>query len=329
MAAPRHAKRRIRRHRRRSYLPYALLALLVGLGVVVTVLQVLGKPETAAPPPAPETVRYADEQDVAATRDQFGITYLEPTRPRGTIWVSAWNSDRSFSGVDPLDPWFDADHGSASYRAGGGQLRISGETPRMYVHDPELRRQWRDVEVTMYFKRVDDSAVPYAGMTAVARSNHLLTEDGTDALCDTRGYGGRLRFDGHSDFEKETAHPQNVAIANRRLWRSGMPVGEWIGYKYLVFDKSDGVHLELWLDETRGEQGGDWQLVNKVVDDGESFGTEACATGIDPRMALTAQPYREGSESGKPNVSVYFRSDGIAPDGLVYKWGSIREIAAR
>ena len=303
-----------------------LAAMATGILILTVTLDVDPQGAPKAPEGRPGPGDRATAADVKATHDPFDIDYLMRTLPAGTLWVSNWGPEREFDGVDPDDPWFDADHGSASYKAGNGQLAISGDVPRMYVHDPALERQWRDVEVTMYVKRVSDSGVPYAGMTAVARSNHLATEDGTSNLCDTRGYGGRLRFDGHADFEKETAHPQNDTTGNVNVWPNGMPHDVWIGYKYVVFDARDGVHLELWIDRDDGRGGGDWQLVDRAVDDGHLFGNEPCAVGVDPRLKLTNSPHRQGSESGKPNVSVYFRSDGINSDGLVYKWGSVREI---
>jgi hypothetical protein len=279
-------------------------------------------PTTTQPP----VLHRATAADVEATSDRFGIDYLQPTLVDGTFWVSDWAGDRTFDGVDPRDPWFDADHGSATFAAGDGELRISGEIPRMYVHDPAMERQWRDVEVTMYFKRVADSGVPYAGMTAVARSNHLATEEGMLARCDTRGYGARMRYDGNVDFEKETAHPENDPTRPKVLWPDGMPQERWIGYKFLVYDRGPAVKLELWLDQTNGADGGLWIKVDELLDDGNTLGETPCAPGIDARVPLTNDPAREGSESGRPNVSVYFRGDGVGEDGLVYKWGSIREI---
>ena len=276
--------------------------------------------------PRARLVNEATDAQVHATSDIFGIRYLHPTLPGGTYWIGQWDTPRHFTGVDPQDPWFDAAHGSGSYVAGGGVLQISGDTPRMYIHDPTLRRQWGNVEITVYFERIADSGIPYAGMTAVARANHLRTENPTNDLCDTRGYGARLRFDGHADFEKETAHPANQAIDNTTVFPRGMPTGVWIGVKFLVFDRPDGVHLELWLDRSNGRDGGQWRLIDEAVDNGHLFGEVPCAPGIDPQMPLTAAPTRAGSESGRPNVSVYFRSDGIARNGLVYKWTSIREI---
>lgn len=309
----------------------ALVAVLIVLTVLVLERVVSDdSPDSRRGPvrtPTARLVNQATDAEVKATSDVFGITYLHPTLPDGTYWISRWGPPRSFSGVDPEDRWFDADHGSGSFDAGGGRLQISGENPRMYIHDPALQRQWRDVEVTVYAKRVRDSGIPFAGVTVVARANHLVTEEGESDRCDTRGYGGRLRFDGHTDFEKETAHPQNQAIGNKEIFPGGLPVGQWFGVKYLVFDRQDGVHLQLWLDRTDGHDGGSWEMLGEVVDNGHVFGKVPCAPGIDPRMPLTAAPTREGSESGRPNVSVYFRSDGIGEHGLVYKWASVREIA--
>ena len=321
-----------RRGKHRRGVPVVSVVLVVAIALAVTLVAVLLAPEDEAGPARPPVPRVllphqATESDVKSSADEFGISFLSPTLPGGTYWVSSWQAPRAFDGVDPLDDWFDADHGSATYSAGGGELRITGPTARMYVHDPELRRQWRDVEITMYFKRVDDTNVPYSGMTAVARSHHLSTEEGGADACDTRGYGARVRFDGHTDFSKETAHPHNQSFGDRVLFPGGMPVGEWIGYKYLVFDREDGVHLQLWVDRDGAADGGQWRLVNEMVDDGDVFGEVPCAPGVDPRMPLTNAADREGSESGKPNLSVYFRADGIGSQGLLYKWGSIREIA--
>lgn len=267
--------------------------------------------------------------EVQSDRDRFGIRKLYPTSNDGMTWMSSWNRRRAFSGVDPADPWFDGDHGSGAYKVENGKLHIRGRHPRMHVHDPSLRRQWRDVEITMYFKRVADSDVRYAGMVAVARTNHGVTGGLSRDRCDTRGVGARMRYDGWTDFEKETAHPENDAVAGKVRWSGGLARGTWIGYKFVVYDLPGGaVRLELWGDQTNGRDGGHWERLNEFIDDGSTFGDKPCAKGIDPLLALTNRSHRPGSESGKPNLSVYFRTDGLRGWGLVYKWGSIREIAA-
>jgi hypothetical protein len=295
----------------------------IALGGLVLSIGLVACTHQGQPTPGPSS---AEGRHHTSTADKFGIRYLYPSLPGGMNWESNWGKTATFDKVDPNDAWFDVDHGTASYRTQGGMLYISGESPRMYVHDPRLTRQWKNVEVTMYFMRVADADVPYAGMTAVARANHGVTGDYTQDLCDTRGYGARMRYDGQMDFEKETSHPHNQATDEKTLFPDGMPRDHWIGYKFVVYDLTPSrVKLELWADL---KNNGQWRKVNEMVDDGHVFGNWPCKSGINPRMVLNSSPNRPGSESGKPNISVYFRSDGVAKDGLVYRNGSVREIQA-
>jgi hypothetical protein len=266
--------------------------------------------------------------------DKFGIQMLYPTLSGGMEWYSKWDNGiaRSWGyAKDPSDSWFSSSHGSATFSTtGDGILKISGSTPRMYVQDPQLLNQWKNVEVTMYFMRVSDSNVAWSGMEAVARSNHGTTnQPETSYLCDTRGIDARMRDDGHIDFEKETSHPNSVTVSNKPMWSGGLPQNTWIGYKLVVYDLPDGnVKLQLWMDATDGLNGGTWIKLNEFIDTGSNFGVggTSCKQGMDPAMKLTNAPARDGSESGKPNISTYFRADGINTNGLLYKDGSIREI---
>jgi hypothetical protein len=65
------------------------------------------------------------------------------------------------------------------------------------------------------------------------------------------------------------------------------------------------------------------------VDTGTNFGVNGtpCKAGINPALKLTNDNMRTGSESSKANITVYWRSDNVGVNGLVYKMMSVREIS--
>jgi len=275
--------------------------------------------------------------------DKFGIKEIYPTISTGKEWFSKWDDGiaRTFGySTDPLDPWFDAAHGDATYSVDGkGIFNMSGSTPRMYIHDPTLNvtNSWRNVEMTVYAMRIADAGVAYGGIEGVARSNHGTTGPELSNLCDTRGIAARMGYDGHIVLVKETSHPNAVSINDKPFFSASgggytLPYNVWIGFKYVVYDMADGnVKLELWYDPTNGLNGGNWTKINELIDTGSNFGINgtSCASGISPTLKLTNDDNRPGSESGKPNITVYWRSDGVATNGESYKKMSVREIASQ
>lgn len=273
--------------------------------------------------------------------DKFAIKEIYPTISGGKEWFSKWNNGiaRTFNSTDPQDPWFDAAHGDAIYSTDGkGIFNTSGNYPRMYIHDPALdvKNSWRNVEMTVYAMRISDTSVPWGGIEGVARTNHGTTAPELSNLCDTRGIAARMGYDGHIVFIKETSHPNAIGVSDKPFFSSGsgyaLPYHTWIGYKYVVYDMANGnVKLELWYDATDGLNGGTWTKVNEMIDTGSNFGIggTACKSSISPVLKLTNNDNRPGSESGKPNISVYWRSDGLGTNGEIYKKMSVREIASQ
>jgi|GEM_PF-2290845 len=267
----------------------------------------------------------------AGSTDRFGVAKLNPTVSGGREWFSSWDNGHSRTitwGQDPYDPEFHG-RGDGNYAIDGqGILKASSTGSggvRMYIYDqnfldtstydPNSFRTWNNVELTVYYMRVSDTGVAYAGMVAAAKIRHIPDSD----LCGTRGYYGKFRHDGGIGFEKEISHPDSVEIdSNTSPW-SVLPSNIWIGYKYIARDVDGGTHvkLELWRDMTDGANGGTWEKLDEYVDmGGWGVGHTPCSSGVDPAQIMTG-----------PNLSVFIRDDSTSD--VRYKKWSIREIASQ
>ena len=287
----------------------------------------VSKPATTPPPviiPGPTT-----------SKDKFGITKLNPTAAGGIEWSSSWDNGHARTignAIDPDDRWFDTAHGEGRYAIDGkGTLTASGDTVRMYVHDPAKVREWSEnLEITMYVKRISETqVVDYSGLQVFARTNHGTNANEEVNLCDDRGYGGLVNINGDWSFEKETAHHLDNGYAGAADQRpSGdLPKNTWVGFKYVLRNMDGGtkVKLELYRDTTGGVNGGNWQKVTEFIDNGKNFGDGhgACRSGVNPALPLIHSFINASSESKKPMLSVYARHEFGT---MAYSDFTIREI---
>lgn len=272
------------------------LILSIAISLTLSVIILVGftpRPSQTIPTSSPTMI-------TSPSTDRFGITKINPTVIGGLEWSSKWdNGDprRLVNNVDSNDNWFDTAHGNGTYTIDGkGTLTASGDSVRMYVHDPANSRQWSEnLEITLYFKRISESQnVDYSGLQVFARTNHGTNGDEDINLCDDRGYGGLVNVNGDWALEKESAHqldngytdvavrrPPSPLLSSSSLSSSPLsspsssplsqssasastsstnqlPTDTWIGFKYILrnMDNNTKVKLELYRDMTNGANGG-------------------------------------------------------------------------
>ena len=300
--------------------------------------------------------------------DPFGIKKLNPSV--GKEWFSGWaaGSSRTYTttgnqSVDPELGFANGEqvaniYGSSGNRA--GQMQITGEYPRIYVRKNEsfavppspaipAADRWNNVEITYYAYNTGNSGVGWAGLEAVAKTNHWPDS----WQCTTGGYGARMLFDGRVDFEKELYHVPNTnftAGSISHYWTAAeggvdgkLPLNRWIGYKFTARNIDAGndrdwhndtqVRLELYKEMSVGDTvnpaapagGGNWQLVTRYTDNGYMSSGTPCTH----RSSPDDDPYGAASKPFTwPNYAVYLRSDGLSTSiPQYYKWFSVREVA--
>jgi hypothetical protein len=319
---------------------------IVPLTCAVLFVLTAGSTRSIEAAPIADPVLSASVASPARGIDRFGIGELYPSVGRewfdawgaGSLRVLTWDTSETDPGLVIRGNTTATVYGGSGVRA--GQMQVIGSTPRIYVRDsgteaippPDSVRMWNNVEITFYACSTGNSGVGWAGIEAVAKTNHL--PDSWD--CASRGYGARMLFDGRMDFEKEVSHPSGINVQHELApWPGGLPLNRWIGFKFVARNVDNGTHvkLELYRELSIGDEvnpaapagGGTWELIGSYTDTGAwstGFGSGVAQAECDKGREDRSLPLTW------PNWSVYLRTDGITQSiPQYYKWLSVREIA--
>jgi hypothetical protein len=214
---------------------------------------------------------------IIAQEDDFGISEIYPSLENGTEWYSKWDNGHyrivQSGKADRYDSDFEMTGDGEARINGEGIANVSGSSPRLRVFDIDFE----NVEITFYARRISEQqAISFQGFVAGARSKHF-----TDALCGANTYYGRFTYDGRVSFEKELFHGHGETaeyphpLHPKYIWpqNNGIPVNEWIGFKFIAktLPNEGSVLLELYRDLTDGKNGGNWEKVLEYKDSGDWY----------------------------------------------------------
>jgi hypothetical protein len=198
---------------------------------------------------------------VDAAIDKFGIDELYPTANNGPVWF-----------LDNEDPEDDDNFMMTSaedidlHDEDSGVFELDAETGTqkhgVRIHADSPDDEWKDVEMTGYFKLQDGNDQ----FTLIARQGPTYNDDGG---CGAYGYYGMLSADGDAYFKKKLFH--HGGYSDRTAVEENVVDDlddRWVGIKLVAYDLDDDeVKLELWVDD--GDEDNNWKKATEYVDDGD------------------------------------------------------------
>jgi hypothetical protein len=200
-------------------------------------------------------------QQVFAATDKFGIDELYATIDKGPSWF-----------LNDKDPEDDDDFKMTSAK----HIKLKEEASEVWKLDAETGShkhgvrihadspdgEWRNMEMTGYFKLLDGSDQ----FTLIARQGPTYNDDGG---CGAYGYYGLLTADGDAYFKKKLFH--HGGYSDRTAVEENVVDNiddRWVGIKMVVYNLNNGdVKLELWVDD--GDKDNNWEKATEYVDDGD------------------------------------------------------------
>ena len=204
-----------------------------------------------------------------AIQTAFGAKEIYPTKQGGRVWYFDVNNPFQDGIFDPgtkitkLEDgsWLVGEEGNDNYQV------------RMNVVTSPGQNEWRDVEITGYFKVIDvardidddddDESSPNAEITWYARGGrHSDT-----APCDGTSLKGILYINGLAAWQKEIWHTGGYTKTRAVVDATDSILDKWIGWKVVMYNinNNTAVKMESYIDENANNN---WRKVTELVDSG-------------------------------------------------------------
>lgn len=283
-------------------------------------------------------------------KDKYGINHYHSLLYKGKkpdfVYYPPWDNGierkivskgTAVRNRDQYDPLFDL-HCKSGERGitneatidGNGILKGRGTAWRIYWYFEDLRRQFYNIDFTMYARII--KSIPGGGATVAIRlgtlSNHFL-----EHKCESAGTGMYVetKMNKWDQLKKELFHGKSSAVPGycddivlRK--NADLAKGKWVGYRNVSIHTKEGLLLIYYKDYTEGKNGGDWRSAGMRLDKGD-WGLETEARNYFPKVKQCSsdkvKKVSSPDEIIKSGYANYLRFDNME---MEFKWPSIMEL---
>ena len=234
---------------------------------------------TKNPTPSPTEARWnkrvnsPTEAVECPRRDPFGISvlYESDQAQKGNDWISDFPSNASYDKISRSDNRLQIKTYGKVKSIGSDEMILQGPTT-LAIAKASNQQGFENTELTAYMKWINDGRFVYESKAVFTARSEALDIEAKG--CNGQSYGAIVdRLTGEVKFVKfyykqsfKEVTSETIVVTPREL-RKGQVLSSYVGFKFVVYTvNSFSVKLELYVDLSDGESGGDWKLVHQILD---------------------------------------------------------------
>jgi len=229
---------------------------------------------TLSPTSEPTSTEYFFNPNCMGVADEFGVKYLyaSDNSQHGNNWFADFPTTSDFRASEIDD--YRLDFKTYGYTGlTGGEIQFRGASI-MAISEADGFQGFQDVELTAYVKWENIGRNGYESTIVLTTHAESQFDDTVNGGCDGESYSVSVnRLNGEVQFNKmyfkrgyREVRSTPISTTPDGL-RNGIPLNEYVGLKLIAYTHGTlNVKLELYIDQTQGNNGGQWQLVHEYLD---------------------------------------------------------------